>query len=211
MLCCLPETYRKDNLKLTFFSGPLNRRGKAILYISQADWSNQARLFCALVVTSFFQAFLTLALHVTEVLVNMHRDEDTWRQARKPWGACVYSTPFWDGVNSYSWLLLFILKHLSQWLFAVGISINLAVQAEILFSPLPLSALAGTSLFLVLFSRRMTVHVRRGTQPSTFGHLQTLADVVEQWPKRGELLKCRVGRDSNVRRREVLSTGRGWM
>ncbi|KAK6434404.1 hypothetical protein LTR95_009408 [Oleoguttula sp. CCFEE 5521] len=114
------------------------------------------------------QSPLTFALHCSELLVNLWRDEDYWRTATTRRGARLrgYSSVK-ATLTSWQSVLLFIFKSLLHWILGLSISIDALV-----------------SIFCVCFASFMTylsLAKPLGTQPATFGHVQTILDLVDEW------------------------------
>ncbi|KAI9715228.1 MAG: hypothetical protein M1828_000926 [Chrysothrix sp. TS-e1954] len=136
----------------------------------------------ALLITIGFQAGLTLCVHATELLVNVSRDEALWRRAISREGV-QSSYGALDSVRAAaaSWqaLFLFALKPVTHWLF--GLSLNNEGGSVIMNwkGVVPLSA-AG--LVLALFGTFLGRKRITDPLPVAFGHLQTLANLIDVWP-----------------------------
>ena len=143
---------------------------------------------CALLITISLQMLLTLTLHCAEVVVNMSRDEDMWRRAcskkgtRSSYGAL---GSIKAAFGSWKVLCLFSFKAITHWLFGICISESgnlMYMSWEGLFS------VVGVLLALALFLTYLVDRRPDGTQPATWGHLQTLVDLVDEWASDGKAM-----------------------
>ena len=150
---------------------------------------NHARSLCVFLFGCIFQAFSTLALHAAELVVNLRRDEAAWRKAYssanfshskgcKPPGNAIQGAMYNKGS-----LLLFCLKPLAQWLYGLGF---FASGGGLSFNPLPLFALSGLMAILAITAFISARSKPRGPLPSTYGHLQTLVDLIDDWGDNAE-------------------------
>ena len=151
-------------------------------------WSQGAQMFdfggfCwAFILIGAIQAITTLTLHCAELLVNTVRDERSWRQAAK--GGHRSANALKSMVGSFPALVLFLLKPAIHWLYGLAISIYFSLGVN-MRAP-QIFYLGGGVAVLALFTTICALWRPGGPQPATFGHLQTLADLVDVWPKEGE-------------------------
>ena len=141
-----------------------------------------------LLITISFQMWLTLGLHCTELIVNISRDESTWRRATTTSGTRISYGPLGSikaAALSWQTLLLFGLKSLTHWLF--GISLN-STGGVMLMNWQGVYLLSAAILVLALFATLEANWRPRGPQPATFGHLQTLADLIDEWAEEDEIM-----------------------
>jgi hypothetical protein len=158
--------------------------GSTFFNVGGPNWPVQLALFCLFLFGAVLQAFITMALHCAELLVNVSRDEKAWRAGASTNGAALSTAAIKSAAWSWEWWFLFVLKPVAQWLFASsGISYVVGVggNASILFNPVPLFVLAGASGLLLVFAVYLTWRRPKGPQPATFGHLQTLVDLIDDW------------------------------
>jgi hypothetical protein len=136
---------------------------------------------CALLITISLQLFLTVALHSAEVVVNMSRDGDMWKRAcstkgtQRSYGAL---GSIKAAFGSWKALCLFGFKSITHWLFGICISESgniMYMNWEGLFS------VVGAVFALALFLSYLADRRPHGAQPATYGHLQTLVDLVDEW------------------------------
>lgn len=142
------------------------------------DNSGTAINFATILVIAALQSPLTIGLHCTELLCNLSRDERAFRLAISPQGINPRQNSIWAAVTSWETISLFILKSILHWMFSMGLNtqyLNLMMfPPQILYCTICILLLA---LFATYISRRRP----SGPLPATYGHLQTLADLVDEW------------------------------
>lgn len=144
--------------------------------IKEQSTAAHAGLF---IVLFLITGVVTMALHCTEMITVLTRDEVTWRH-------CTSKTPYTARQNAVvraatSWpaVTLFLLKVVLHWLsgnavrYAYNWGIFLRVP-QILYLCIGMALLAAFATFLCF--RKPS-----GPQPATFGHVQTLVNVVDEW------------------------------
>ncbi|KIJ70408.1 hypothetical protein HYDPIDRAFT_23519 [Hydnomerulius pinastri MD-312] len=136
---------------------------------------------------AIIQGPLTLALHCSELVANVIRDERVWRKASSPGGATVSTNPLAPVFGSPLNISLLLAKPLLHWM--LGLAISLAGTAEsgfltaIAVSMFPFQILnfAG-ALFIFSLSFTIIAFCRpKGPQPAAYGHVQTLANLIDEW------------------------------
>ncbi|PHH92644.1 hypothetical protein CDD83_6414 [Cordyceps sp. RAO-2017] len=146
------------------------------------------------------QALQTLGLHCVELLVNISRDEAAWRRAysetrRQAPGLQISTDPLRAAILSWENAVLFFSKALLHWAIAQGMPISISktlpdipsehpvgvdcVQFTIIYPRLFLYAVLA--LLLAAFATYLALKRPRGCQPATMGHLQTIADLIDDW------------------------------
>ncbi|KAG1878627.1 hypothetical protein C8R48DRAFT_687564, partial [Suillus tomentosus] len=118
------------------------------------------------------QGPLTLGLHCSELIVNVIRDERQWRCATRREGLRVATNPLKPIFTHPLCLILFIAKPFLHWMF--GLSFDIGPDVYIWNLCIALFILACFFTFISL--RRP-----HGPQPAAYGHLQTLANLVDEW------------------------------
>ncbi|KJY01019.1 hypothetical protein TI39_contig305g00001 [Zymoseptoria brevis] len=126
-----------------------------------------------------FQACMTLGLHCAELISNISRDETIWRSASWPSGCAVrdYSSVT-AACKSWQAVSLFVCKDIMYWL--LGLTVRggggLEIYGHQLIYLSGATVVLGTAVTIVtIFSFKGF----RGPQPAAYGHLQTLADLVD--------------------------------
>jgi len=134
-----------------------------------------------LAVVSAAQAVITLAFHCAELLVNLSRDEKLWRRATRKEGLDIKYNSIIAAATSWATISLFILKPVVHWVFgfsmtaASGSTGGIDMRApQILYLTL-VAAIAAVVASIIGWRRP------KGPQPATYGHLQTLADLIDEW------------------------------
>ncbi|CRG82902.1 hypothetical protein PISL3812_00249 [Talaromyces islandicus] len=167
-------------------------------------FSYSAEAVLCLVFVCAIQAGQTIALHCAELLVNLSRDEKTWRQAysntnqnQAAPGAQLSTNPFISALSSWENTVLFTSKAVLHWIIGRSMlpsigpedngqdlslpdytSIN-GFQFDMVYSRLIIYAILA--FLLAVFATYLALKRPRGCQPAAFGHLQTLADLIDDW------------------------------
>lgn len=132
---------------------------------------------------------ITLNLHVVELLVQCSRDEALWRRAgstfsakKAPGGMRLSQTnggALRIAFTSWHTIGLFVFKTALHWLFSLAFGLKWeGVQLNI---P-QFCYVAVLLLLLASLATGLALYKPQGPQPATFGHLQTLLDLVDVWP-----------------------------
>ncbi|KAG1897749.1 uncharacterized protein F5891DRAFT_1241527 [Suillus fuscotomentosus] len=133
------------------------------------------------------QGPLTLGLHCSELIVNVIRDERQWRCATSRQGLIVATNPLKPIFTHPLCLILFIAKPFLHWMFGLSFDIGTYATDDTLgiFSVSMYTAqIWNLCIALFIFACFFTfVALRRpcGPQPAAYGHLQTLANLVDEW------------------------------
>lgn len=144
------------------------------------DANSGNSLTAGLAITILFimavQSFLTVGLHCAELLVNMSRDEYTWRETStkkgyKPKNAVM------NVLSSPKTMLLLALKPLIHWVYGLGVTFVGSNGTYI--RPPQLLYLTLSLVLLATFATYLCFQKPKGPQPATFGHVQTLVDLID--------------------------------
>lgn len=134
----------------------------------------------AVFILAGFQAFATMGLHFLESVINRSRDEAAWRQAMDPKkGVLVGWRSLLRACSSWQSLMLSAAKVLVHWLF--GLSIPLDGGGSIGMCYLAIFLLGGVATMLAFIATAIARHKPKGYIPATYGHLQTLANLIDDW------------------------------
>ncbi|KAG1828819.1 hypothetical protein EV424DRAFT_1383825 [Suillus variegatus] len=137
------------------------------------------------------QGPLTLALHCSELIANVIRDERQWRCATRRQGLRVATNPLKPIFTHPLCLVLFIAKPFLHWMF--GLSFDIYKYAEngtvdgfmiIMYTAQVRTRyleLMHCALILACFFTFVALRRPCGPQPAAYGHLQTLANLVDEW------------------------------
>ena len=151
------------------------------------------RSFCwAFALICLLQAVMTVSLHCAELVVNTIRDEKIWRQAGRRSGRFhgeeglprVPTNSLYALLVSGPGMTLFLLKPVLHWIFGLAVSTYFSVG--LVMRPPQIIYLSLGAVLLAGFVSACALWQPKGPQPATFGHLQTLVDLIDEWPKMGE-------------------------
>lgn len=199
----------------------VNTLGNSQIWTFQAKWSpefggdanvNAVELYMApdgnnmestisfpLAVQAFFgilfvcaiQGSQTMGLHSVELLVNMARDEDAWRESYtalspKRKGASWKSNPFFSAAKSWQNVILFLAKAALHWIVGQSISPTFydyregaAFRFDMVY--MRVLVLAIIAILIAVFATYVARRRPHGCQPAAWGHLQTLANLIDCW------------------------------
>ncbi|KAG1865899.1 hypothetical protein DFJ58DRAFT_724288 [Suillus subalutaceus] len=136
-----------------------------------------------------FQGPLTLGLHCSELIANVIRDERQWRCATGRKGLRTATNPVKTIVTHPTSLVLFLAKPFLHWMFGKSFMISNPVYDGTILVAGPWVFMFTAQIWnlcfaLVVFACFFTfVALRRprGPQPAAYGHVQTLANLVDEW------------------------------
>lgn len=129
-----------------------------------------------------FHAMLALWLHCCELVVTLAKDEATWRAAspnsglKAKMGGAEQSGTIWSAPRA-TWpaIALFMSKPVLHWLFSN------AVGPEQMKPGISVPLFAGGMLVIATFVTYIAKKRPLGAQPAAYGHIQTLANLVDEW------------------------------
>ena len=199
--------YIPDTVNLNL-SGDRNRDASGTMtlaipwnVIGQFSWQNTKDpyvsfpSFCwAFALACLLQAIMTLSLHCAELLVNVVRDEQMWRRAGDRTSTRRYEPGLPRApMNALHALLfsgpamtLFLLKPILHWMYGLAVSTYFSVG--LVMHPPQIFYLSVGAVLLALMVSTWAFWQPKGPQPATFGHLQTLMDVIDEWPGPSETM-----------------------
>lgn len=145
-----------------------------------------AAAFYCLLLVSIFQGILTLALHCIELLVNLSRDETTWRATSSKRGSAANYNSIVAACRSWETICLFLFKAAINWLNGLSLCLSQSgyrgsAQISVTLRPVQIFYLTLCTAILALLATFISFRRPQGPQPATYGHLQTLADLVDEW------------------------------
>ncbi|MCJ1377445.1 hypothetical protein MMC17_000540, partial [Xylographa soralifera] len=150
-------------------------------YIPFASFCWGFALICLL------QTVMTVSLHCAELLVNVVRDEKTWRRASGSAGLSRKSTNVLSALlTSGPALTLFLYKPVLHWIFGLAVSTYFSIG--LVMRPPQIIYLSIGAVILASFVSALAFWQPKGHQPVAFGHLQTLVDLIDEWPAEGETM-----------------------
>lgn len=156
----------------------LNIRWTSQNYESQV---NIATVFCV----AGFQTVLTVSLHCAELLVNLSRDEAVVRKLTSQRGIDVSTNSIWAAMRSWQTWTFFFFKAGVHWMFGLALSaswrIGICMHApQILYC-------TGICSSATAFAWYLAYQKHEGFLPSTFDHIQTIADLIDEWNDTGAM------------------------
>lgn len=156
---------------------PMSHRGNIPLWL---------QCLLALLLLVPIQGLATLCLAFIELVVNTTRDEQCWRKAANlssgSRGARLNTNSVKFALQSWEYLILFIMKTILHWL--MGQSIHPSFGPGTIRFDMVYTRIFTTSIVymaLAIFVTFLTFRTFSGPQPAAWGHLQTLADLVDDW------------------------------
>ena len=145
-------------------------------------------IFVCLVLVFCLQVYLTFALHCAEVIINSARDQRFWERGA-PLNMNVVASYLANPPN----IILLLAKIVVHWLFnqsllPIVVFSNYydktnwqCILTQICLFGLPTLCLALVAIVLTGIAWYEACRSPRGPQPSTYGHLQTLTELVDEW------------------------------
>ncbi|KAG1863729.1 hypothetical protein F4604DRAFT_1929143 [Suillus subluteus] len=133
------------------------------------------------------QGPLTLGLHCSELIANVIRDERQWRCATGKKGLRTTTNPVKTIFTHPICLVLFVAKPFLHWMFGLSFSVgNSASDGKLEWSSVVMFTAQIWNLCIALFIFAcfftfVALRRPRGPQPAAYGHLQTLANLVDEW------------------------------
>jgi hypothetical protein len=167
------NAYLGSNWNLIPDHGKAPTSAAVIVEFSASFYAGLFPLVCVL------QGFLTLALHCAELITTLSRDETTWRQCYSTHPYTTRPNALYRAATSWIAITLFILKAVLHWLFGKGMTY--AYNWGIFLRPPQLLYLSFGATVLAGFTTFLSFQRPKGKQPATFGHVQTLVDLVDEW------------------------------
>ncbi|EAQ86847.1 hypothetical protein CHGG_08100 [Chaetomium globosum CBS 148.51] len=132
-----------------------------------------------------FQSVVTLSLHCAELIVNLSRDEKVYRGLLGLRGTNGHHNSVLAAFTSWQTLFLFALKAGVHWMF--GLAINLQFQLGVNMHPPQIFYFSAFCLAAAIFGLLLSVWRPAGYLPAAYGHIQTIADVVDEWADSGAM------------------------
>lgn len=175
----------RDTFNMDFVNG----------YRGRADWSSPWRFFGEITFTYSDNSFkyrrewiglliqcaaiavLLFGLHLAEVLGGLARDEATWRRATTGQGTSQQSSMLLETLRSWPSCVIFVYKALVPWIFSYGFS----CLTRVFLNFYPLLTIALLFFALALFAEYLIRVQPRGPQPATYGDVQALVALVDDW------------------------------
>ncbi|KAG2119433.1 hypothetical protein DEU56DRAFT_747210 [Suillus clintonianus] len=141
----------------------------------------------AIVNLAVFQAPMTLGLHCSELIANVIQNESQWRCATGEKGLHTATNALKAPFASPLGIVLLILKPALHWMFGLGFNAHgsgdgtALHQVELKMNFIQILNLCIVLIIFTGFVNFVTRRRPRGPQPATYGHIQTLANLVDAW------------------------------
>jgi len=139
----------------------------------------------AVLLITAFQSIVTLSLHCAELVVNLSRDEIIYRELIGHKGTNGHYNSVWAAFTSWQTILLFALKAGVHWIF--GLAINLQFQLGVNMYPPQIFYFTAFALITAIFGLYLSLRRPKGYLPAAYGHIQTMADVIDEWSDSGSM------------------------
>ncbi|KIM84509.1 hypothetical protein PILCRDRAFT_385216 [Piloderma croceum F 1598] len=135
------------------------------------------------------QGGMTLGLHCSEVIANVVRDEMIWRRATSEAGTKPITNPILAVFMNWPSVSLLIAKPVLHWMFGLSLGAQgfsqpvgaWFIQVEWYMQTTQIIYLTLGLFTFALISTYIARRHPRGPQPAAYGHLQTLANLVDEW------------------------------
>ncbi|KAG0702231.1 hypothetical protein DFH29DRAFT_1047004 [Suillus ampliporus] len=153
------------------------------------------------------QGPLTLGVHCSELIVNTIQNEGQWRCATARKGLRTMVNPLKAFLINPLDLVLFVMKPALHWMFGLSFSVQFVTDDNHIIVGFFTKMLVIQTFNLCIaqfifacFFTLIALRRPRGPQPATYGHLQTLANLVDEWSpvmwwghKKDEIPYCHAG------------------
>jgi hypothetical protein len=156
--------------------------GTSVLNISWTSSSGTKGMVGTVFVIAAYQAAVTLALHCAELLVDVVQDETIFREVVSVKGTNPNHSNMMAFLKNWRALTLQAFKAVIHWMF--GLCINVGYLIGVNMYPPQIFYLAGAMLIVSLFATYVCTIRPKGPLPATFGHLQTIADLIDDFQPR---------------------------
>lgn len=157
--------------------------GTSILNIRWTVYTGSYGTVGSVFVIAGFQSVVTLSLHCAELIVNLSRDEGVYRKLIGPRGTNGHYNSIVAACTSWQTILLFGLKASAHWMF--GLAINLSFRLGVNMYPPQIFYFAAFSALTALLGAYLAFRRPSGFLPATYGHIQTIADIIDEWADSG--------------------------
>jgi hypothetical protein len=153
----------------------------------------------ALIVNLLFvcaiQGLQTCGLHLSELIINLSRDEEVWRaldahgSSNAAKSNVLGKPPFLAALMSWKYITLVIFKSLLHWLLGQASQASLELDDNRVWISMNYARLLTYAICATAFASVVTFIAfmkPKSPQPATYGHIQTIADVIDDWSLDGD-------------------------
>ncbi|KAK3314641.1 hypothetical protein B0H66DRAFT_316708 [Apodospora peruviana] len=159
--------------------------GTSVLNVGWSAEHGTAGTVGAVFLITAFQSIVTVSLHCAELIVNLSRDEAIYRELIGPKGTNGHYNSVWAAFTSWQTLFLFALKAGVHWIF--GLAINLQFQLGVNMYPPQIFYFTAFALVTAVFGLYLSLRRPKGYLPAAYGHIQTMADIIDEWSDSGSM------------------------
>ncbi|KAH7916722.1 hypothetical protein BJ138DRAFT_1074648 [Hygrophoropsis aurantiaca] len=182
-----PETQYSESL--AFFPNPQSRAYVFGPGTGVGPQTLEPMWALSLLTLMVVQSVLAVGLHCSELIVNIIRDEQLWRRATKPQGTKPMTNPLTGTLGNWLNVFLLVAKSLLHWMFGLTLTFQSAPCGVGSTETCPRLSMYTVQIWylaiaLFVFALGMTIVALRrphGPQPAAYGHIQTLANLVDEW------------------------------
>ena len=146
-----------------------------LLYFFKQISGPETRVFAQMVLALVIQLSVTVGLHISELAVLLSRDEDVWRAAGTSAGTNLRVSSLSMVFGSGKSVSLLFLKPVIHWMY--GLAMYITYSGLVMMAP-QLVYLTVLWTLLIGFVVFVSLKEPRGSQPVTYGHLQTLSTLI---------------------------------
>ena len=164
---------------------PVTSTPDTVLNIFIADARDKGRspavgLLCGLLITAGFQSILTIGMHCAELQITLARDEKIWRSISSNAGRSTRSeSPLRLRIGSWESITLIIFVPVIHWQYGLAVTVDYLGQVHF-YVPQMCYLTMMWALFLG-FALSISLRRPRGPLPATYGHVQCMLDLTDEW------------------------------
>ncbi|KAK9380058.1 uncharacterized protein V2V93DRAFT_380992 [Kockiozyma suomiensis] len=151
----------------------------SIYFPAEYEYMSEWSLLVNICFTMGVQCVITIGLHCAELLVSLYRDEKVMRDALTAAGTNPNYKPFFAAFDNWPCFLLLVFKPVMHWMYGMTMYIDYSFGI-IVMVPQFLYLIVLWIMFTV-FVTYIGFHKPKGMLPASYGHLQTLANIVDEW------------------------------
>ncbi|KAK9482583.1 hypothetical protein V1527DRAFT_475865 [Lipomyces starkeyi] len=140
--------------------------------------TKNSSVLISIMLAACVQLFITMGTHFAESQVLLCRDEDIWRKATTEDGCTQNCNSLLAPLTNLGCFVLLVLKISLHWLY--GLAVYFDYTTLRMNSP-QLLYLTSFWLILTIMTTYLSLRRPKGKLPATYGHLQTLVDIVDEW------------------------------
>ncbi|CZR66826.1 uncharacterized protein PAC_16727 [Phialocephala subalpina] len=154
--------------------------GTSVLNISWTSRRGQAGMVGTIFLICAFQAVVTLSLHCDELLADVLQDKYVFRAVVIAKG----TDARYNSLKADTWRnrVLAVFKIVTHWIF--GLSINVGYLLGVNMYPPQIFYFAVVMFVFASYATFLSLEKPVGALPATYGHLQTILDLIDVWEDR---------------------------